>query len=456
VVQAIAVALERHGDRAAATATYEKARARSRGRARQLIDLAIARLATAPTDSNPAILADAVERDARVRAVVERIEAAAPPVLRLPPRRAIRARYALTGLVLAVAAAVAIGLGCSSDLGVVIRAGAEVHGAIAGGQWWRLVTCVVLHIGALHLLLNASGLFVLGRICEDVFGAARTIAVFGVAGLAGSIASYLGSPAGVSAGASGAVLGLLGAVLVELTLHRAHYRAAWKRGMWGALVIVGVGQIAYGFAYQVVDQWAHVAGLVAGGALGAALSPHVRWARLGLWAARGLVVGLLGLLGVAGALAITTPLAEAFAHGPAVRRAIGGVSIALPADWLVEADGAYQPDQIIMLRAARRPREDAPRQIAAWLAAETRSIRQEQGDARWAIPPVVALPDGWVGYELATAPEDELGARQAMRTVLAARVSDHDVVFIEIWAPESVARGAARFVAALIASSGPA
>lgn len=445
----LAVAHERHGDVDAALAAYEKARARSRGRPRALIDLALARLATATTNSG--IVAELAQRDARVRDVVARVEAAAPPAVPAPPRPRLRARHALSAVILGVAAAVAIFLGDSADLGNVIRAGGELHGAIAAGQWWRLVTCVLLHIGAAHLLLNVSGLIVLGRVSEELFGRARTVAVFGLAGLAGSIASYLGSSAGLSAGASGAILGLLGAVFAELTLHRAEYAAHWRRGLWGALLVIGLAQVAYGFAYQIVDQWAHVAGLVAGGLLGALLSPHARWARASQWIARGLVVALLGLTVFAGALAATTPLDAALGSRTLVRRTVAGVALEVPAGWTVDGDEVAQPDQMLIVRVAR----GAADSIGAWATATTRRIGKD-GPVRWAMPPAVPLPDGWDGYELVASPSDASGEPQVMRVVLAGRVVGGQAIVIEVWAPESVALRAARFVEALIASSAPA
>ena len=81
---------------------------------------------------------------------------------------------------------------------------------------------------------------VLGLLVEDVFGAARMVAIFAVAGVSGAAASYLASPVGISAGASGAVFGLLAALLVEMTWHRRYYPLAWKRGLWGALIVVAV------------------------------------------------------------------------------------------------------------------------------------------------------------------------------------------------------------------------
>ena len=41
------------------------------------------------------------------------------------------------------------------------------HGAIAGGQWWRLLTGNFVHLGWWHLFLNEMGLAVLVLLCPE-------------------------------------------------------------------------------------------------------------------------------------------------------------------------------------------------------------------------------------------------------------------------------------------------
>ncbi|TMQ08048.1 MAG: rhomboid family intramembrane serine protease [Deltaproteobacteria bacterium] len=304
----MAVAHEHHGDRAAAAAAYEKARARSRGRPRELIEEAIARLG----DSRRA------EPGALASEVVARVEAAPlPPPIRLArPRRHV-ATSAITAAVLVVSVVTRVAVGHTWDTGVLVRAGAMVHSMVDAGECWRLVSCVFVHVGPAHLALNAFGLFVIGWLTEDIFDTARTIAIFGVAGVAGAFASYAASPAGISAGASGAVFGLLGALFVELTWHRQRYRAAWKRGLWGALAVITIGQLAFGFLFSAIDQWAHGAGLAAGAVLGGALSPSVRWARAGKTIGRVLAVGFAAAAVIAGGLVAATPLADSLGRATA-------------------------------------------------------------------------------------------------------------------------------------------
>lgn len=86
--------------------------------------------------------------------------------------------------------------------------GAKENGLINAGQWWRLLTPMVLHGSLTHLLFNSWALYTLGTEAERIYGTPRFTAVYGLAGLAGSIASYVFNPDALSVGASGAIFGL--------------------------------------------------------------------------------------------------------------------------------------------------------------------------------------------------------------------------------------------------------
>jgi len=93
-------------------------------------------------------------------------------------------------------------------------AGGPVHG-IAAGEWWRLGTAMFLHYGALHLLLNMSVLWQLGRYLEEKLGPLRFAALYLLAGFGGNVAAYLFTPQNQpAAGASTAIFGLVIAMIV--------------------------------------------------------------------------------------------------------------------------------------------------------------------------------------------------------------------------------------------------
>lgn len=427
----IAVAHEHAGEQDAAAAAYRRARGASRGRPRKLIDDAIAKLPAA----KPPVVSDAA------RAVVERIAAAPAIVLPKQPRRGQPVTRATTAATFVVAAAIAIFLGASSDLGVLLRAGANVRGFIDHGEWWRLVSCIFIHVGWVHLLVNAIGLWFLGRLCEDLFGSARTLALFAISGVAGAVASYLASTGGVSAGASGAIFGLLGAMLIELWMHRKRHVGAWQQGMFGSVVVVTIAQIAVGFAYPAIDQWAHGAGLVAG-ALGAALlSPHARFAKAGLQVARVIGAAFVAVCVVAAVQVVRTPLGVSLAREPLVEHHNGAITVSAPARWTDNGDGIADPDGVIILDIRQQ-------ELGAWTASEPARAKQRGFDEIHAHAPTFALPAGWQGSELELSFEDPMGYRQIYRAI----VCGNGTLVASLYAPASVIDAAPDYLRNLIAS----
>lgn len=94
------------------------------------------------------------------------------------------------------------------------------HGGIwfageATGAWWQVITSVFTHLSVIHLAVNMFSLFIIGPVIERVLGRARFLAVYGIAGLAGSACVMWLTEADISTvGASGALFGLMGALLL--------------------------------------------------------------------------------------------------------------------------------------------------------------------------------------------------------------------------------------------------
>jgi membrane associated rhomboid family serine protease len=405
----LAVALERSGDVTAAEATYAKARARSRGRPRVLIDQALERMKTAkPAEPGPA-----------ASEVIARVEAEPPPAVveRARPRGPIATRILMASLVLP-AVATAVFLGSSSDIGVLVRDGSLVHGLVEAGEWWRLVTCIFVHIGGLHLISNFVGLWVIGRLSEELFGPWRTIAIFAIAGLGGAVASWLAMASGIAAGASGAVFGLLGAVFIELTWHRKRHRLAWSRGVWGSLVVVALANLGAGFVYPAMDHWAHAGGLLAGTLVGALLSPNAPWHKLGVHAARVIALAFASLVLGAAVLVIQTPIRESLSRSPHAGADLFEFE-RIPATGNVDAYVAGTP---------RR--------------ANNHGVEHVQP----ATSPLITLPAGLTGAEYTGTVADALGSEQKYRIVVA---RSNEVVWT-LYIPETIAAAAPEYFTQVI------
>jgi len=180
--------------------------------------------------------------------------------------RRTRATQALVlGIVLVAVCQLARGLGPS------VMAAGLVKDAVRHGQVWRLFTAGLLHAGIWHLAGNMAALLALGRMVEILAHWSRLAIVFLVSILAGNLFSLVLLPRTTSIGASGGLMGLLGFLLVlGIRLSRGLPPRFLRSLIGGALWVAATGIIAY----ALIDNAAHLGGLLAGIGLGLALVPR--------------------------------------------------------------------------------------------------------------------------------------------------------------------------------------
>ncbi|KAK4435280.1 RHOMBOID-like protein 2 [Sesamum alatum] len=143
-------------------------------------------------------------------------------------------------------------------------------------QAWRLITCIWLHAGVIHLLANMLSLVFIGIRLEQQFGFIRVGLVYLLSGIGGSILSSLFIQRSISVGASGALFGLLGAMLSELLTNWTIYTN--KAAALFTLVIIIAINLAVGILPH-VDNFAHIGGFLSGFLLGFILlvRPQFGW-----------------------------------------------------------------------------------------------------------------------------------------------------------------------------------
>jgi rhomboid protease GluP len=158
---------------------------------------------------------------------------------------------------------------------VLVQLGAKVNDLIAQGAYWRLLTATFLHANLIHIFFNGYALYALGPEAERIYGTRRFLGIYFLAGLAGSLASYLMSSA-VSVGASGAIFGLIGGLGVFYYLNRAAL-GEFGRAQVQNMVAIAMINLFIGFANQgTIDNWGHLGGLAGGALAGLALAPRLR------------------------------------------------------------------------------------------------------------------------------------------------------------------------------------
>jgi len=159
------------------------------------------------------------------------------------------------------------------DNAVQLAWGANFGPATKDGEWWRLGSALFLHFGLAHLALNMLALWDGGRLVERMFGHARFLAIFFIAGLSGNLLSLIAQgDRAVSGGASGAVFGVYGALLAYLWLERRQLRAGEFRPLFLGAALFTAINIGLGFQVTGIDNAAHIGGLTAGILAGAALA----------------------------------------------------------------------------------------------------------------------------------------------------------------------------------------
>ncbi|MFD0822379.1 rhomboid family intramembrane serine protease, partial [Micromonospora zhanjiangensis] len=159
---------------------------------------------------------------------------------------------------------------------------------IPAGEFYRLLTAMFLHYGALHLLLNMWALWVLGRSLEAVLGPARFLALYLVAGVGGNVAAYVFSPDHATAGASTAIFGLFAALFVIM---RRLGRDT------SAVIPILVINLIFTFTVPNISIAGHLGGLVTGAAMALLLAYAPQGRRTLVQVAGGalIVVGLIAV-----------------------------------------------------------------------------------------------------------------------------------------------------------------
>lgn len=182
----------------------------------------------------------------------------------------------VTTALLALNAAVFVAMGFlgagwfeATDLMPYILYGANNGGATTGGEWWRLFTCMFMHFGLMHLVLNMWALFQVGQLVEKLLGRSLYSIAYIGSGLIASLTSVLWHGDKIwSAGASGAVFGIYG-VLLGYMLREKH---ALPRPVYQPLIkstlVFAAYNLVYGLVHPAIDNSAHIGGFVSGIALG--------------------------------------------------------------------------------------------------------------------------------------------------------------------------------------------
>lgn len=192
-------------------------------------------------------------------------------------------RYPLTALVLLLTLLVAVWTGvgdvvenvASLTFNAVLIEGdrawfVPLDQTLASGQWWRLVTPVLIHFGWLHLAMNCMWFWELGRRIEQHQGSLFLLGLTLLAGVISNVSQFFFSGPAFFGGLSGVLYALLGFCWIYQRLCPvAAY--ALPRGVVGMMLVwlvVCLLGIVSALGFGQIANAAHVSGLLVGCAAG--------------------------------------------------------------------------------------------------------------------------------------------------------------------------------------------
>lgn len=137
---------------------------------------------------------------------------------------------------------------------------------IREGEWWRMLTVVLLHANVMHIMFNMWAVYVLGPQIERELGGVRFLALYLASAAGGSaFAFHLGDLSDVGVGASGAIFGLFGVWLASAVRRR---NTAYGRFLLSQLGVILAINAAIPFIVRNVSWQAHLGGLLTGFVIG--------------------------------------------------------------------------------------------------------------------------------------------------------------------------------------------
>ncbi len=158
----------------------------------------------------------------------------------------------------------------------VLRWGGNFRALTLNGEWWRLLTCMFLHIGLMHLLLNMYAFMYIGFLLEPLLGKWRFALAYVLTGFVSSMTSIFWHDQVVSAGASGAIFGMYGVFLALITTNVIHANA--RKPLLSSMAIFIGYNLLFGLKGN-IDNSAHIGGLLSGFVIGYIFYPGLKTER---------------------------------------------------------------------------------------------------------------------------------------------------------------------------------
>jgi rhomboid protease GluP len=177
----------------------------------------------------------------------------------LPAKKPI-VMYAILGLTVLV---YLVQIGTQYFLGVDLATAylAKVNSLILAGQFWRLISPILVHGSITHIGFNMYALYIFGQNLEYQYGHGRFLLLYLLSGFAGNVVSFVMSD-NPSVGASTAIFGLVAAQGVFIYRNRQFFGSRARGILMNIVFILGIN-LVLGLS-PMIDNWGHLGGLLGG------------------------------------------------------------------------------------------------------------------------------------------------------------------------------------------------
>jgi membrane associated rhomboid family serine protease/Flp pilus assembly protein TadD len=162
-------------------------------------------------------------------------------------------------------------IGSDFDDKVLLLWGSDYGPLTLGGQYWRVLTCVFVHVNIFHLAVNMLFLWRLGRQLDRLLSREQTLVIYLFTGAAASLASLAWHPTFIAAGASGAIFGQAGVLIALLAFAKLNLTRRQTLGILLWIVFLMPFELLFGHFSKTTNYVAHAGGLVSGFAIGVLL-----------------------------------------------------------------------------------------------------------------------------------------------------------------------------------------
>ena len=152
-----------------------------------------------------------------------------------------------------------------SSLEVPMYMAGALHGyeIFVKGEFYRFITSMFMHSGAMHIVMNMLSIYMIGQIFEKLFKPSTYLAIYVITGILGSLLFLYINDDGQAVGASGAIFGMFGALAGFAWVHRKTMHNEFMNFMrsFGMILLVNFG---LGLAIPEIAMSAHIGGLLTG------------------------------------------------------------------------------------------------------------------------------------------------------------------------------------------------